>query len=104
MIPTDFGIKIQKDENNIVKEVKQPDIVVFLNGQGHNVSVKTSDPSFIPEDLVIKLSTTESYGGPWRGGIPNAVNISLNNQTDRLFKVPYFFQVCMVEVNGEELQ
>lgn len=31
--------------------------------------------------MAIKLSTSESYGGPWRGGIPNAVNISLKNET-----------------------
>lgn len=57
-------------------------LLVKINGRDHNVNVKTSDPSFIPEDMLIKLSTSESYGGPWRGGIPNAVNISLNNETD----------------------
>lgn len=57
-------------------------LLVKINGRDHKVKVKTSDPSFIPEDMLIKLSTSESYGGPWRGGKANAVNISLTNETD----------------------
>lgn len=57
-------------------------LLAKINGMDHQISVKTSDPDFIPKDMTIKLSTSESYGGPWRGGKPNAVNISLNNETD----------------------
>lgn len=57
-------------------------LLVKINGRDHNVKINTSDPSFIPEDMLIKLSTSESYGGPWRGGVPNAINISLDNETD----------------------
>lgn len=56
-------------------------LLAKVNGTDHRVSIKTSNPEFIPADMVIKLSTSESYGGPWRGGIPNAVNISLKNET-----------------------
>lgn len=57
-------------------------LLAKVNGMDHKVSIKTSDSSFIPEDMIIKLSTSESYGGPWNGGIPNAVNISLKNETN----------------------
>ncbi|GAB5552962.1 MAG: hypothetical protein Sapg2KO_25530 [Saprospiraceae bacterium] len=57
-------------------------LLVKINGQDHKIKVKTSNPLFIPEDMLIKLSTTESYGGPWRGGIPNALNIYLKNETN----------------------
>ncbi len=56
-------------------------LLAKINGMDHKVSIRTSNSDFIPKDMAIKLSTAESYGGPWRGGIPNAVNISLKNDT-----------------------
>ncbi len=56
-------------------------LLAKVNGKDHQINIKTSDPEFIPEEMTIKFSTSESYGGPWRGGVPNAVNISLKNET-----------------------
>lgn len=57
-------------------------LLAKINGTDHNVNIKTSNPDFIPKDMAIKLSTAESYGGPWRGGVPNAINIFLKNDTN----------------------
>lgn len=57
-------------------------LLAKVNGMDHHVSIKTAAAEFIPEDMTIKLSTSESYGGPWRGGIPNAINIFLKNETN----------------------
>ncbi len=56
-------------------------LLAKINGTGHKVSLQTSDHSNIPENMVIKLSTTEGYGGPRRNDRPSAVNIHLNNET-----------------------
>ena len=56
-------------------------LLAKINGTDHKVSIKTSNSDFIPKDMAIKLSTSESYGGPWRGGVPNAINIFLKNDT-----------------------
>ena len=57
-------------------------LLAKVNGLDHHVNIKTFNADYIPADMAIKLSTSESYGGPWRGGIPNAVNIYLNNETN----------------------
>lgn len=57
-------------------------LLAKINGRNHQVNIYTSNSAFIPDDMAIKLSTSESYGGPWRGGIPKAMNIILKNETD----------------------
>ncbi|MBX2876603.1 MAG: hypothetical protein KTR30_31095 [Saprospiraceae bacterium] len=56
-------------------------LLAKINGMDHKVSIRTSNSDFIPKDMTIKLSTSESYGGPWHGGVPNAINILLKNDT-----------------------
>lgn len=59
----------------------QNNLLAKINGTGHHVTLHTSDSSFIPGSMVIKLSTTEGYGGPRGSATPSAVNIQLDNQT-----------------------
>lgn len=53
----------------------------MINGSDHYVTIKTSDPFFIPDEMVIELATARSYGGPRGGTSPVAKNIYLNNNT-----------------------
>ncbi len=53
-----------------------------INGQDHQVTIRTTDPSFIPDDMEIRFSTKEGYGGPRGDTSPFARNIELNNLTD----------------------
>lgn len=55
-------------------------LLAAINGTGHNVIIKTTDPSFIPESLVIELSTRNGYAFYQRSGV-SASNIKLDNQT-----------------------
>ncbi|MEQ8338936.1 MAG: hypothetical protein RIA62_16370 [Cyclobacteriaceae bacterium] len=52
-----------------------------INGQNHQVTIQTADPSFIPEDMEIRFSTKEGYGGPRGDTTPFSKNIKLDNQT-----------------------
>jgi hypothetical protein len=56
-------------------------LLAAINGSGHNVIIKTSNPSFIPESLQIELSTRKGYAYYQRSGI-GATNIKLENQTN----------------------
>ena len=56
-------------------------LLAKINGMGHQVTLRTANPSFIPDDMTIELSTTKGYGGPRRGASARAVNIQLVNQT-----------------------
>jgi len=56
-------------------------LLAKINGTAHQIEIKTSNPRFIPEDFVIKLSTYEGYGGPWDKRPTHATNINLNNYT-----------------------
>jgi hypothetical protein len=55
-------------------------LLAAINGSGHNVIIKTSNPSFIPESLQIELSTRKGYAYYQRSGV-GATNIKLVNQT-----------------------
>ncbi len=52
-----------------------------INGAGHHVIVKTSDPDFIPSSMAIKLSTWEGYGNFNKKAKMHATDIILDNQT-----------------------
>lgn len=78
-------------------------LLVKINGIDHDVKIATSDPSFIPDDMVIKISTNESYGGPWRGGIPSANNITLNNRTNAKVVVLPGSKNLQIDSRGEVL-
>lgn len=53
-----------------------------INGTGHQVIIKTSNPDFIPKEMAVKLSTKEGYGNFNRNVKLNAIDIKLNNQTN----------------------
>ena len=56
-------------------------LLAAINGTGHHVIIKTSNPSFIPESLVIELSTRAGYAFYQRSGV-SATDIQLENQTE----------------------
>lgn len=56
-------------------------LLAKINGTDHRVTVRTSDSSFIPDNLAIELSTPKGYGTYSRSPAPNAENIRLSNQT-----------------------
>ena len=55
-------------------------LLASINGTGHHVVVKTTDPAFIPEAFKIELSTHNGYAYYQRANI-HATNISLENET-----------------------
>ncbi|CAM4206157.1 hypothetical protein ZORO111903_07255 [Zobellia roscoffensis] len=57
------------------------DLLAKINGTGHNVIIKTSDPNFIPEKMAIKLSVWEGYGNFNKKATMHATAIKLENQT-----------------------
>lgn len=60
---------------------KTNNLLAKINGMDHQVTIRTSDSSFIPENMLIELSTSNGYGTYRRSPAPNAVNIRLSNQT-----------------------
>lgn len=56
-------------------------LLAKINGSDHNVTITTSDPEFLPDDLTIELSSTRGYGGPRGGAKASATNIKLKNKT-----------------------
>lgn len=56
-------------------------LLAAINGTGHHVIIKTSNPAFIPESFKIELSTRNGYAHYQRSGT-NATDIKLNNQTE----------------------
>lgn len=56
-------------------------LLAAINGTGHHVKITTSNPSFIPESLVIELSTRTGYSFYQRSGV-SASDIKLNNLTE----------------------
>ena len=56
-------------------------LLVAINGVGHDVKIKTTNPSFIPDFMTIELSTRSGYAFYQRSGV-HASNINLNNQTE----------------------
>ena len=57
-------------------------LLAAINGTGHHVIIKTSNPEFIPEKMAIKLSTKEGYGNFGKNIKLNAIDIKLDNQTE----------------------
>ncbi|WP_372650545.1 hypothetical protein [Draconibacterium sp.] len=55
-------------------------LLAAINGTGHKVILKTSNPDFIPDSFNIELSTLNGYAFYQRSGV-HATNIKLNNQT-----------------------
>ncbi len=56
-------------------------LLAAINGTGHNVILKTSNPDFIPNSFNIELSTLNGYAFYQRSGV-HATNIKLDNQTE----------------------
>ncbi|WP_319501871.1 right-handed parallel beta-helix repeat-containing protein [uncultured Draconibacterium sp.] len=56
-------------------------LLAAINGTGHHVILKTSNPAFIPDSFNIELSTLTGYAFYQRSGV-HATNIKLDNQTD----------------------
>lgn len=57
-------------------------LLAKINGTNHTVTIRTSDPKFIPEDMEIKFSVKEGYGNFSKVPKLNAVDIKLDNQTE----------------------
>lgn len=56
-------------------------LLAKINGSGHRVRLWAMDNSFVPEDLLIKFSIKEGYGGPRGNSLPIAEKIKLDNET-----------------------
>lgn len=56
-------------------------LLAKINGEGHQVIIKTSDPNLIPENMAIKLSVWEGYGNFNKKAKMHATNIHLVNLT-----------------------
>ncbi|WP_321373363.1 hypothetical protein [uncultured Draconibacterium sp.] len=56
-------------------------LLAAINGTGHHIILKTSNPDFIPGSFNIELSTLNGYAFYQRSGV-HATNITLDNQTE----------------------
>jgi hypothetical protein len=56
-------------------------LLAAINGSGHNVIIKTSNPEYIPKSFNIELSTRKGYAYYQRSDL-GATNIKLDNQTE----------------------
>ena len=56
-------------------------LLAKINGTGHEVIIKTADPTYIPENLEIKLSVWEGYGNFNKNAVMHATDIKLENET-----------------------
>ncbi len=75
-------------------------LLAAINGTGHHVIIKTSNPSFIPESLAIELSTGKGYANYQRSGV-SASNIQLDNQTEAKVLLLPGTENAEVESKGE---
>ncbi|PKA96748.1 parallel beta helix pectate lyase-like protein [Flavobacteriaceae bacterium MAR_2009_75] len=57
-------------------------LLAKINGSGHKVVIKTTDPNFIPHEMAIKLSVWEGYGNFNNKAIMHATDIKLENETE----------------------
>ena len=76
-------------------------LLLKINGKDHTINIKSGDSSYIPEEMAIKMSTTESYGGPWDGANPKAINITLKNQTNAKVIVLPGTENLEIDSNGD---
>jgi hypothetical protein len=61
-------------------------LLAAINGIGHHVIIKTSNPSFIPESMAIELSTRNGYAFYQRSGV-SASDIQVDNQTETIVRL-----------------
>ncbi|TXG39049.1 right-handed parallel beta-helix repeat-containing protein [Seonamhaeicola maritimus] len=83
-----FGVPYTKAKNAYVeieildsRDGMANNLLAKINGSGHEVKIKTANPEYIPETMVIKLATWESYGNFHKNASMHATNIKLDNQT-----------------------
>ncbi|WP_282135163.1 hypothetical protein [Seonamhaeicola maritimus] len=83
-----FGVPYTKAKNAYVemeildsRDGMANSLLAKINGSGHEVKIKTENPEYIPETMVIKLATWESYGNFHKNATMHATNIKLDNQT-----------------------
>ena len=55
-------------------------LVAKINGRNHNISLRTSEPVFVPKEMTIELASKNGYGS-FRRGERRASRVTLNNQT-----------------------
>ena len=55
-------------------------LVAKINGQGHNISLRTSESAFVPKEMTIELASSSGYGSFQRGQ-RRASGVTLSNQT-----------------------
>lgn len=58
------------------------DLLAKINGTGHHVSIKATNPDYIPSTMKIKLSTKESYGNFSKNPQLHATSIKVENKTN----------------------
>lgn len=75
------------------------EMLAKINGTGHYIVVKTSNPDFIPKKMDIKLSVWEGYGNFSPKDKMHATNINLENQTES--KVYLFPGTENIEVDSK---
>jgi hypothetical protein len=59
---------------------KSNNVLAVINGTGNNIVLKTANASFVPESLVIELSSNNGYA-VYQGSKIGASNIQLDNKT-----------------------
>ncbi|MRT93772.1 right-handed parallel beta-helix repeat-containing protein [Ancylomarina sp. 16SWW S1-10-2] len=79
-------------------------LLAKINGTGHCVNIKTSNPDFIPEKMEIKLSTKEGYGNFNKNSIPKSTDIQLNNDTKANVLLLQGAKNVKVESEGEVVE
>ncbi|TWU36478.1 hypothetical protein Q31b_47590 [Novipirellula aureliae] len=55
-------------------------LVAKINGRKHDITLRTSEPAFVPRDMAIELASKNGYGS-FQKGKRSARGITLNNQT-----------------------
>ena len=61
----------QRQANNLLAKI---------NGSDHSISLRTSDPDFVPKEMTIELASKNGYGSFQRGK-RYATGVTLNNHT-----------------------
>ncbi len=57
------------------------ELLAKINGTGHDVTITTANPEYIPVTFVIKMASWQGYGNYNKEATMHATDITLNNQT-----------------------
>jgi|GEM_PF-1334743 len=62
------------------REKMANNLLAKINGSEHNISLRTSDPAFVPKEMTIELASKNGYGSFQRGE-RKANGVTVNNHT-----------------------